>query len=1043
MRIFYFFLFFFFFFVETLWASTQLPSFISNSTYFISNDLSGIGLMPSDNGLIMMNNAKLLFQDSSFNVPNTYLNVNPGGMISLSNNSQIYLFSDSSGAAFLNMNGNTDSNRNINQIAIGTNSSLIVGEKNFGSGKGYLNLYDSYLYSYSLLQNNKAGVISLVSSFRNSSFYPSTISNLDNSLFQNYGVVNLFGSRQDVYNRSYLIFEENASYQSDGFGSIVLNSFSDILNLSSSDNNQDLLSNIYILNDGSENQKSRILFFNDASINLSGNFSYQLGNMNSFKNYTINSKNGSALLDFRNQNISIDEGALWAILASDDNVNFSLYNSNLNILDGGWLYVDSVLSNAGNIYLNNGGRLSFGPNAVYNIGTNISDQSYFYDYNINTISGVSSSSGNFNLADDNTIIDIASSDDSMWKNFLSQSFLNNGSIFLRANMNPLINLSIQGDGNFTVLDNAILNLTNDFSLQGNLNIGSNSQKTDFDTSLIGFVQLDNAVLSAGNLNVFNGSSLGLYNNPIINVDNSLSLNGLLFGGGEINSSSFVVSDGGWITPNVDGVLTVNGNLAFQNDGGYLAIINPKTLQNENAMESKIIVNGEVSFAQDSYISVASNGRIIEGEQNSFPVLIANSESTTNPLDINQHIDFKRSLFTYYSADWRLETSGIYAGKNVLYINVYPSYLKIYDIPNLNYNQLQVAYIIEDLYDDIDLENELDETINFIYTNIDTEALLKYVLNDLSIEKYSDFFSFLPQLNNVLKQPLVDRLSSLILNNNDYPHGIWFKPFYSSISQDDIYEFSGFSNDFYGFTLGFDTFLPKENTLLGLSFALGQSSFDSNDDFISIDSDVYAFDLYAFTKLKSFFFDYGVGFSSFSNDSIYQFISLPFGLKNEAQFTDRVVDTFLDVGYLWKFGDFFLYPKVGIKVSYLSQDAFCESGAGGLDRCIDKQDFTWTELPLSIHLGLNKDFGDFIFSPSFSFAYSRALIDDELGLYAYFENTNFEFDSFSFPIDKNLYSLSLDLNFDFKSSVDFSFKWISDFRDHYLNNQFILDLVYKF
>ena len=1043
MRYLKFFLLFFIMFIKDGISSTQLPSFINNSSFFVGNDISGISIMPDSNGLIITNNGKLLFQHEYFNLLNTILNVNPGGSVSISNNGEVYVYSSPDGRAFFNMNGNSLSSRNIGQIVVGYDSSFIVGEKNFGRGIGYLNLYDSYLYSYSLLQNNKAGVINIVSSLRNTdqAIFPSSIVNVENSQFQNYGIVNIIGANNDVYDRSSLLFENDASYSSLNNGKIFLSKYADIVNLSNS-NNADLLSNIFVVNDGSLNQRARMLFFNNSNLSLLGNNDFQIGNMNSFNNYTINSIYGSLLLDFRNQNIDIASGALWKVLSSSNNVNLSLYDSNLNILDGGWVYIDSVLSNAGNIYLNEGGRLSFGKNAVYNIGTNIGDGEYFYNYVVNNINGVNSNNGNFYLGDKNTIIDIASSDDSMWKNFLSQNFLNNGTIFIRANMTPLQNMNILGDGDFSIVDNAILNLSYDFNIDGTLNVGNNV-KTDFDKSLIGEVEINNATLSANEINIYADSSLGLYDGAIVDVKNDFNVNGLLFGDGSINlnNSPLMVSNGGWITSNVNSILKVNGDLFLQNNGGYLAIIEPKTSVNPNAIESKLIVNGEVGFENDSSILVVSNGRIIDGKENVFPVLIADYESTTNPLNIAQHLEFRESLFTNYTAKWVIETSGEYAGKNVLYIVTNPSNLNIKQVPGLSFNEYQIADVVNDLYDVLNLETELNDVVNFIYTDIGSVSFLKKVLNDLSVEKYADFLAFMPQINDVIKQPIIDRLNPFI--KNDYLESeLWIYPLHSSISQKNVNEYIGFDNDFYGVSFGFDKVLKGENSLLGIAFVLGDSSFSSKDKVIDIDSALFGVDVYALSELKNFFIDYGVGFSSFVNDSYFNFVNLEESLNTDASFDTYIVDTFLDFGYKWKFDDFYFYPKIGLNISYIDQEGFCENGDGGVNRCIEQKDFTLTQIPLYFYFAFNKKLEDFVFNPSFFIGYSRFMVDD-VYLTAMFENTDLEFNSVALPFAKDKFSFGLDLNLDFYNQFDISLQFISDFKNDYKNNQIVFGLDYKF
>ena len=93
-------------FSEVCRADTQLPFVINSSLTYISNDGSGVGEMSSGNGLIITNDGTLLFQDKIDSDLNTYLNVNPGGLISLSNFGKVFLYSSIGNQAVLNMNGN-------------------------------------------------------------------------------------------------------------------------------------------------------------------------------------------------------------------------------------------------------------------------------------------------------------------------------------------------------------------------------------------------------------------------------------------------------------------------------------------------------------------------------------------------------------------------------------------------------------------------------------------------------------------------------------------------------------------------------------------------------------------------------------------------------------------------------------------------------------------------------------------------------------------------------------------------------------------------
>ena len=151
-------------FSEVCRADTQLPFVINSSLTYISNDGSGVGEMSSGNGLIITNDGTLLFQDKIDSDLNTYLNVDPGGLISLSNSGKVFLYSSIGNQAVLNMNGNKLSSRNIGQIFLGSDTSFIIGNENGGIGNSYLNLIDSHLYSYSLLRNNVYGNINVVSS---------------------------------------------------------------------------------------------------------------------------------------------------------------------------------------------------------------------------------------------------------------------------------------------------------------------------------------------------------------------------------------------------------------------------------------------------------------------------------------------------------------------------------------------------------------------------------------------------------------------------------------------------------------------------------------------------------------------------------------------------------------------------------------------------------------------------------------------------------------------------------------------------------------
>ncbi len=1032
-------------FSEICRADTQLPSVINSSLTYISNDGSGVGEMPSSNGLIITNDGTLLFQDKIDSSLNTYLNVVPGGLISLSNFGKVFLYSSIGNQAVLNMNGNKLSSRNIGQIFLGSDTSFIIGNENGGIGNSYLNLIDSHLYSYSLLRNNVYGNINVVSSASDvyNDTYPSAIENFDTALLENYGSISLTGGSSYPYDRSYLIFEDASSYVSSETGKIFLNQYSDILNLSSSNFMQNLLSNIIIENDGSS-QLSRILFLNPygvSDLNMIGNSSYEVGNSASFKQFVVNSLSGSVLMDFRNQNLTIEDGAMFSILSSSDDVVFSFYNANLNINDGGWLYIGSVFNNAGQVYINDGGRLTFAPNSVYNIGTNITDQTYFFYYGLNTIPGISYDIGDISISN-GAVVDIMSEDNSMWRNFLAQNIVNNGSIFLRANMQPQESIYLSGNGSFNIVDDAKLILSQPFSVEGTLNVGNSFAQTIFDKSSKGNLEVQNTSLYANTLNVLEGSFLGLYDNAIVDTDNDIMVNGLLFGNGNINlnGNSVNVSNGGYITSNINSILNIDGNLSLQNGGSYLAIISPQTTTFSPSAESKIIVSGKVSFNENSYIAAVSDARIIDGVSNKFPILVADSEDTNNPLSISQHLDLTNSLFTNYTAQWVLETEGEYAGKHVLYIIVNPSLLKINDVAGLNYNEYQVANLIDDLYDDFNLEMELNDAINFIYTGVDSVGQLKYVLDDLSVEKYATFSSFVPELNYFLLNPAKTR-TNFLENVRENKNGFWIYPIFSNVTQNDIRDFDGFKNDFNGVSFGIDKMF--DDNILGVSFVIGNSSFLTNDNILDVDTDVYNMTLYGAKKFDKIFVNYGFGFASFISSAEYDFSRLPSNLVAKSNFTNNLVNTYFSLGYLFSWNEFNLYPSIGTDISYVRADDFCETQAGGLNRCIDSDDFFIAQLPVSFNVSFVKYFETFALRPELFISYARLISDNNVKLNASFENTNLDFISESLPIYKNKYSVGLNLNLDFYSSFNVYFKYFSDFKEEYKNNQFMLGINYLF
>ncbi len=635
------------------------------SVEYMTTDSSGIGEINGSVGIY--NGGQLLWEDSQEN-PSVTLNGGTNTSMWL-DNGEAYIY-NRHGTATFNMEQDTSGVSWQHVIKMGSTGKITVGDKenNASSGASVFKLTDGNIYASGTIQINKTGFLNLITT-NLATASPASIYLYEQGRLENSGTISLTGDATlgADYNAS-LSIANGASYQgwtrdqTDGYGKIELNKFADVVNFGRGDQTADLWRNIVVSN-AATTEKARILNFQNGETWLYGNGDWRVGEASTFQEYKLDASAGFVDVDIREQTMFVAKGAMWnqksALDGANNKLNFNLAGSKLFIEEGGWFRTEGTFNNGGAVILRPNSRFSFGANAIYQRGVNIAEQKYYYNWAINSVGANNNGSGDFYIeGDQSTIIDIGSSDRSMWRDFLGNSFNNPATIYLRADMNPQMTMQING-GVFNVVDDATLTLNgsasvgaSEFLHEGWFKIGNADALNAYDTSASGTVNLTNgALLYAPTLWI--GTSVAADTAKLVVEASTIKTNDVTIRNKSLvtlNASNFSFANfyAGATTSAADTSITLTNASALQ---GSTAVFDQSTLSLDGstmniAADTVLQNNAQASFTAGS--NLQSNGLTVNQSSlslNASTIVARNLNATqgtfslTNNAKLNGYVAF--------------------------------------------------------------------------------------------------------------------------------------------------------------------------------------------------------------------------------------------------------------------------------------------------------------------------------------------------------------------------------------------------------------------
>lgn len=778
-------------------------------------------------------------------------------------------------------------------------------------------------------------------------------------------------------------------------------------------------------------------------------------------------QNGSKLNNTQNANLTSD-GTTTIIGNGTTMVNAGTSNlNNLNIADNAKVTNNNILNatgttiidtatldnsakaNLGDFYIQNNGSISnnsagelnaastyiYNNSVLNNTGmldlTSLTtDASTFYNNSIATIGSSTVSNNSLFTNDTNGRLTISGD----LKTSGSQ-ILNKGIAFA---VNGISDINTSTFDNYSEAEFVTVTLTDSTF---NNYAGSTVSSGDFNLNSSNFNMISSSFNSAGKINIDSkslfsvDSGLGYASTSTITTANGLDVYGTLAGSAKINGD-VTVEKGGVINLLSTDILNITGNIKFKEGSTYYTTINVRDAHDITDTVSLINAGGAV-FENSPTISIGSNMRPNELSKK-YPILVASNTSVTAPT-----IDLRTSLLLNYNTFWKKTGTNEYT----LYVQIDTN--AIGNVSGLTYNENQLANAFGDLTLREDLPTELEDALNYVYTQVATEASLGRLLREYSLETSANYLNYMPTLNRMMTNGANARMTDLRNqdSNNDRDNNLWVTPFGAQSKQDhskDIenQDIQGFDADVWGLTAGIDK--QFSHGLLGAMISYGNINFKGDYTNDKIDSNGILLGIYGSTQLGNWFADSKVSYSHFWNESETTY-NIPTTRTTKSDYGTDVYAFDVKGGYTFNMRNFNLSPSIGVDIAHARQEAFTEKGAGGLSRDVKSANLTSVELPIKLQLDWINTFDNGNkFKPKLYIEYAREVGDNMATLESNFVGSGGSLiKANSMYNDRDRYTVGTDISLEITPEIEFGLKYNADFRKNYTNNTFMLSGEYKF
>lgn len=525
---------------------------------------------------------------------------------------------------------------------------------------------------------------------------------------------------------------------------------------------------------------------------------------------------------------------------------------------------------------------------------------------------------------------------------------------------------VSGIGSLTKIGNGVLTLSANNTYTGNTNINGGTLTVTSDTSSSNFVVNNSAILS---------------------------------GNGTVGNTT--IKNGGIIYPTGISTLNVDGNLTFENGSIY------RLNANNLAQSGKVAVSGTALL--DGNVEVKADNNGTWNETTNYEILSANSISGT---------------FDGVSSDLAFLTPTLqYNQEGKVNLTLTKNDTNYQDITNRNNNYenelLQVAKVLDKANEQNNSSmQDLFTLINGMNTTQAKEAYRKLLATPLALNNTHIFTNNLNTYNNTIFTRLskIDTIGTTgfnagddILSINNTEYNIWSRVLggLSKLNGDRLR--SAVDSKTTGMQFGIERI--SDDIVFGTSFAYIGTNVDFKNNEAKSDMDSYILGLYAQkTFTNNVFVNAEVNMSQNKTETSR---TTP---TNEAYSKPKSnsITTTIEVGYkLDLSNNLFLKPSIIGGYSYLTQDAYNETGAGSSNLNIDKYNANNSNLGISLKTQKvftqnNKDFADI----EFGIGYIKEFGDTNKALNASFSSAP---NAGSFEIkgldkDTNKYIASISTNY---------------------------------
>lgn len=531
----------------------------------------------------------------------------------------------------------------------------------------------------------------------------------------------------------------------------------------------------------------------------------------------------------------------------------------------------------------------------------------------------------------------------------------------------------------------------------------------------------------------------------ITVASGIDVYGTFKGSANIDNttSDMIVYSGGVIDMAAKDGLNLSGNIKFEAGSKYIATID--TLGNSisaDDLQSQIRAH-EATFEKGSIISIGADKRSNDHTKR-YDILHTDVDNFINDDDLNEHLELRNSFLTGYGATW-VPNDPEHGGKHVLYIGVTTK--PINSLTSLTHNEMEMAELFNTISPRRDLANELNTTLDYLFTQVADERSLARIMRSLTLETNANYLNYMPTFNRMMSQGANTRLTGLRVDGEGKANNLWVTPFGSAAKQkhsEDVLErdIQGFDADLYGISAGADkTF---ENGLLaGGMISYGNIDFKGDYTADKITANGVQLGLYGSKSIGDWFVDSKASYSHLWSESQTKYQE-PTYLTTKGDFDTSLYAFDLKGGYNFKFGEFGISPSVGVDVVHARQGSYTESGAGGLSRDVNAASLTSIELPVRLQFDWKKTFdNNMTFKPIFYVEYAREVGDNMAEMTSEFIGSGTTLDADSLENDSNRYTVGTDIGFEINPMWEVALKYNGDFRKDFTNNTLMFSTEYKF